>query len=132
MSQPLIRIENADVALGGRTVLHSINWRLEPGQNWAILGGNGSGKSTFLRLVRGELWPIPRRGKRFYALDGTEQTSAVGIKEKIGWVSPELQERYLQQEWNLTAWQVVQTGFRNTDFVYEKLTRQERARAASM
>src|SRR5437773_3058421 len=132
MSQPLIRIEKADVAIGRRTILRNINWRLEPGENWAILGGNGSGKSTFLRLVCGELWPMPRRGQRFYALDGAEQTSAIGIKERIGWVSPELQERYLQQEWTLTGRQVVQTGFRNTDFVYQKLTQEEQARAASI
>jgi molybdate transport system ATP-binding protein len=132
MSLQLVRIENADVALGRRTILRNINWRLEPGENWAILGGNGSGKSTFLRFVRGELWPMPGHGQRFYALDGAEQTSAIGIKEKIGWVSPELQERYLQQEWTLTGRQVVQTGFRNTDFVYEKLTREEQTRAASI
>jgi molybdate transport system ATP-binding protein len=101
-----------------------------PGQHWAILGGNGSGKSTFLRLVRGELWPTPgSRGRRKYAFDDEEQTTAVGIKEKIALVSPEAQARYLQQEWKLTGLGVVHSGFGGGDYAYRRLTSSELKRA---
>lgn len=123
MTAPLIRLENVDVALDGRTILHGIRWRLMHGEHWAILGGNGSGKSTFLKLIRGELWPAPgSAGRRFYSFDGDEQTSAVGIREKIALVSPEVQGRYLQQEWKLNGLQVIHSGADGGDYVYQRLT----------
>ena len=120
MTQPLVKLDDVDAALDGRLILQGIQWQLMPGEHWAILGGNGSGKSTFLKLIRGDLWPAPGRGQRSYVFDGEEQTSAVGVREKIALVSPELQERYLQQEWTLTAWQVIQTGFFASDYLYER------------
>src|SRR5437762_13419103 len=102
MTKPLILFQDVKVVLNGQTILRDLNWQLRAGEHWAIRGGNGSGKSTLLKLIRAELWPAPGGGRRIYAFDGEEQTSAVGIKEKIGMVSPELQDRYLQQEWVLT------------------------------
>ena len=122
MTQPLVRLENVDVALDGKTILRGVSWQLRPGEHWAMLGGNGSGKSTLLRLIRGESWPAPGRGRRVYALDGGEQTSAVGVKEAMPLVSPELQQRYLQQEWRLTGRQVIESGFGGGDYVYQRLT----------
>src|SRR5881396_153535 len=110
MTLPLVSLENVDVVLDGQTILRGISWRLMPGEHWAILGGNGSGKSTFLRLVRGELWPAPGRGKRTYAVNGKEQSTAVGVKAAMALVSPELQQRYLREEWRLTGRQVIESG----------------------
>ncbi len=132
MTKPLIQLENVDVVLDGQTILRGVNWRLRPGEHWAVLGGNGAGKSTFLRLVRGELWPAPGRGRRIYRFDGDEQTTAVGVRERIGSVSPELQQRYLQQEWRLTGLQVVLSGFFNTDYVHQRPDARQRARAVAL
>jgi len=132
MTPPLIRLENVDVVLKGATILRGINWRLRPGEHWAILGGNGSGKSTLLKLIRAELAPAPGRGHRVYAFDGDEQATAVGIKEKIALVSPELQGRYLHQEWMLTGWQVIQSGFHGGDYVYQKPPARQLALARSI
>jgi len=129
---PLIQLENVDVALDGKTILRDINWRLRSGEHWAILGGNGSGKSTLLKLIRGELWPAPGRGRRIYAFDGDEQTTAVGTKEKIAVVSPELQSRYLQQEWKLNGLQVIHSGFGGGDYVYQRPTNAQRVEAAAI
>ena len=132
MTLPLIQLEHVGVALDGKIILRDINWRLLPGEHWAILGGNGSGKSTLLKLIRGELWPAPGRGRRVYGFDGEEQTTAVGIKEKIALVSPELQSRYLQQEWNLNGLQVIHSGFGGGDYVYQRLSNAQREKAAAI
>ncbi len=132
MPLPLIKLEDVDVALDGKTILRDISWRLLPGEHWAILGGNGSGKSTLLKLLRGELCPAPGRGRRVYGFDGDEQTTAVDIKEKIAVVSPELQSRYLQQEWRLNGLQVIHSGFGGGDYVYERLTNAQRRQAANI
>jgi len=124
---PLVRLHNASVSLGGVRVLHGLTWSLRRGQHWAVLGANGSGKSTFLRLVRGELWPdAVDGGSRVYAFDGRQQASPVGLRERIALISPELQERYLQQDWSLTVEQVVASGFALTDYMHHKLDSTQR------
>ena len=51
-------------ARGTRTVLHELEWRIAPGERTGILGVNGVGKSTLLKLVTGEVQPTTGRVKR--------------------------------------------------------------------
>ena len=53
----LIRLENVSLARQGKTSLSDLNWTVEKGQTWAILGLNGAGKSTLLRLLTAEFFP---------------------------------------------------------------------------
>jgi ATP-binding cassette subfamily F protein uup len=50
-------IEGVTVALGGRTLLDDVTWRLGPGDRVGLLGPNGAGKTTVLRLLTGDLSP---------------------------------------------------------------------------
>ncbi|MEO8427031.1 MAG: ATP-binding cassette domain-containing protein [Verrucomicrobiota bacterium] len=121
--EALIQIKDVNVTLAGRKVLSRITWRLLPDEHWVFVGPNGSGKSTLLKLIRGELWPDPAgHGSRTYAFDGDPHPSAIGVREKIALVSPELQERYLQQDWSLSGQEMILTGFLNTDLLYQKPT----------
>lgn len=54
---PLVEVENANVVIAGNGILHDINWCLYRGECHVVSGANGSGKSTFLRLVTGEQPP---------------------------------------------------------------------------
>ena len=45
----LIRLENVSLTRQGKTLLSNLNWTVEKGQSWAILGLNGAGKSSFDR-----------------------------------------------------------------------------------
>jgi molybdate transport system ATP-binding protein len=130
VTAPLVELNNADVSLQGSRVLAGINWRLFPGQHWAVLGGNGSGKSTFLKLVRGEIWPEPGRGVRIYRLGDGKQRTAVGVKEQMPLVSPEAQDRYLQIEWTHRVREVIYSGFAGTDYLFRKPTATQRAIAS--
>jgi molybdate transport system ATP-binding protein len=124
--QPLIELHRVDVKLDGTRVLRNVTWALRRGEHWMIRGANGSGKSTFLRLLRGEVWPAPKRGDRIYRLDGTTQMTAIEVRRHIALVAPESQERYLQQEWRMTARDVIHTGFAQSDMLYVKLTREQK------
>jgi molybdate transport system ATP-binding protein len=132
MDDALIELREVDVALGGHRVLRGISWQLRCGQHWMIHGPNGSGKSTFLRLLRGEVWPAPNRGERLYRLDGATQMTAIEVRRHITLVSPETQERYLQQEWRMTARDVIHTGFAQSDLLYVKLTRAQSRRVETL
>jgi molybdate transport system ATP-binding protein len=90
----LVKISNTDLYRDYRPVIRNLNWTIERGENWAVLGANGSGKSTVLSLIYGDLHPalggtVQRRGL-------THGTHIATWKHRVGWVSPELQaDHYL-------------------------------------
>ncbi|HEY0485268.1 MAG TPA: ABC-F family ATP-binding cassette domain-containing protein [Mycobacteriales bacterium] len=47
-------VEDVTVAVGDRTLLDDVTWRLGPGDRIGIVGVNGSGKTTLLRLLARE------------------------------------------------------------------------------
>jgi molybdate transport system ATP-binding protein len=130
MDAPLIEFDNLEVCLDGRRVLRNVSWRLWSGQHWAVLGANGAGKSTFLKLIRAEISPVPRKGRRIYRLDGQPQRTAVGVKERIPLVSPEAQDRYLQLDWKRRVGEVIHSGFAGADYAYGELRAVQRQLAA--
>jgi ATP-binding cassette subfamily F protein uup len=50
-------VEDVTVSLGDRTLLKDVTWRLGPGDRFGLLGANGAGKTTMLRLLLGEVKP---------------------------------------------------------------------------
>ena len=54
----LIRLEQASTGYGERLVLERIDFTLVPGERIGLLGLNGAGKSTFIKLLAGELPPF--------------------------------------------------------------------------
>ena len=55
LPNPLLQLDKADLGYGGEPVLHGINLSLESGARYGLLGVNGSGKSTFIKTLAGEL-----------------------------------------------------------------------------
>jgi iron complex transport system ATP-binding protein len=51
----MIEANNVKVSLGGRPILHGIDFTARAGEITAIVGPNGSGKSTFLKALSGDL-----------------------------------------------------------------------------
>ena len=51
----LLKLEQASVGYDGTAILSQIDFSLIPGERIGLLGLNGAGKSTFIRLLAGEL-----------------------------------------------------------------------------
>ncbi|MDQ7000982.1 MAG: ATP-binding cassette domain-containing protein [Mariprofundus sp.] len=64
---PLLRLNKASAGYGDSTILHAISLSLLPGERIGLLGPNGEGKSTLIKLMAGEL--IPQQGSRNSARD---------------------------------------------------------------
>src|SRR3954468_8755091 len=59
MSEPLLRISRLEVGYGAARVLNSVDLSVEPQQIVGLIGRNGAGKTTMLRVVSGL---VRRRG----------------------------------------------------------------------
>ena len=53
----MIQASNISLAFGGRTLYKDVNLKFTKGNCYGIIGANGAGKSTFLKILTGELEP---------------------------------------------------------------------------
>jgi ATP-binding cassette subfamily F protein uup len=63
----LLRFENIKLEFGEQVILRDAEFSIEPGERVCLIGRNGSGKSTTLKLIMGEMEPdqgeiIPKAG----------------------------------------------------------------------
>ena len=47
----IIDLQNVSYRKNGKMILNGVNWQVENGEHWIILGLNGSGKTTLLNLI---------------------------------------------------------------------------------
>jgi ATP-binding cassette, subfamily F, member 3 len=55
LPRPLLALENQSAGYNGAALLERVNLTLAPGARVALLGRNGAGKSTYMKLLAGEL-----------------------------------------------------------------------------
>jgi molybdate transport system ATP-binding protein len=88
----LLSLANVDLYVEYRPVLEDLNWQLRRGEHWAIFGANGAGKSSFLKLLYGDL--APALGGTIARTGFPRGTPIAEWKSQVGFVSPELQSTY--------------------------------------
>ncbi len=116
----------ASVRRDGKWVLRDICWELLPGQRWALLGENGSGKTQLLKLLSGDVWPTPGaettpRAPRAYR-SGREPVELIEAKRRIAYLGAEQQDKYARYGWNLRVRDLVATGLHGSDLLLLTVT----------
>ena len=125
----MLDLDNATVFIDRLEVLHNISWCMHQGENWRITGANGSGKSTFLRLLAGDEF-VAAGGSLEYWLpsQGGHVNTLEAVRKGVRLVSDLSQALY---GYSLNALDMVCTGFDNSIGVYRRFSEAERAEAKS-
>jgi ATPase subunit of ABC transporter with duplicated ATPase domains len=53
----MLAVHDLRLQFGGRTLFDDVNLKFTPGNCYGIIGANGAGKSTFLKILSGEISP---------------------------------------------------------------------------
>jgi ABC transport system ATP-binding/permease protein len=57
LGKKVVEIKNAGMKMGGKVLFQAFNFKFEPGRKIGVVGANGTGKTTLLKMILGELPP---------------------------------------------------------------------------
>ena len=120
-----LELEHVNVARGDNVVLHDINLKVEAGEHIAILGPNGCGKSTLIKTMTCECYPLALDGTRV-SIFGRERWDLTELKKRLGVVSAELPGKPTLKTSGRDA---VLTGFFSSSTLWPNLTVTDEMRA---
>lgn len=127
MAEPVVELEGVCFCRKERTILSDVSWTIETGAHWALLGANGSGKTSLLKILTGYAWPtfgsVKVLGERFGATDVPR------LRQVIGWVSSAMTQRLPAQD---AAIDVVASGLDASVGLYRHISDEERAKAVAV
>jgi iron complex transport system ATP-binding protein len=89
MKPPLLDLRNVTVARGERNALTDFTLRVEQGEHACILGPNGCGKSTLIKTLTRECYPLALEGTSMSIL-GKDRWDVAELRSHLGIVSPDL------------------------------------------
>ncbi len=114
MNNAVLKLNNVSLTKSGNLILKDLNWEVKKGENWVILGSNGSGKTMMLKMLSGFIWPS--KGDIFVLGKKFGQVDLSILRQTIGWVSFDLQQKMLE----IKAFDVVLSGYFASIGLYQK------------
>ena len=118
---PWLDIKDVEAWLGPTQVFRSLTLRLMQGENTAILGPNGSGKTALVKLISRNIYPIVKRGSTI-KIFGNQIIKLNQLRSRIGVVSTDLEVRTPDF---ISAKDVVLSGFYGSIGITRKLRQKE-------
>jgi zinc transport system ATP-binding protein len=120
MSEPVIFCDQLCVELGGMKVLQGLSLSVHEGDFLAVLGPNGGGKTTLLRVILGLEKPTSGTVTVFGAPPGF-------ASHQIGYVPQRL---FFDREFPISTWEVVMMGRLSRRKLLQRYGRADREKAA--
>jgi iron complex transport system ATP-binding protein len=124
-SEPFLQLSHVNVARGENVVLHDVNLSVNAGEHIAILGPNGCGKSTLIKTITCECYPIVQPETEV-SIFGRSRWDLTELKKRLGVVSTELPGK---QTLTTTGRDAVLTGFFSSSTLWPNLTVTDEMRA---
>jgi iron complex transport system ATP-binding protein len=125
--KPVLEISGLKIRRGGVMILDGVDWRVERGQHWVILGANGSGKTSLLSALTGYLTPtagtISLLGKTYGRSDWRE------LRKQVGIVSSSIRQMMAEDE---PALETVASGKYAMIDLWKRLTKVEKDAAMKL
>ncbi|MBN1972242.1 MAG: ABC transporter ATP-binding protein [Sedimentisphaerales bacterium] len=120
LMKTIVKLKNIRFERNDRTILKDISWTIEQNQHWALLGANGSGKTSLLKIITGYEWPtegsVQVLGRRYGKCNLRE------LRKHIGWVSIALENKLPEND---SAVDIVASGFDASMGLFRDITENE-------
>lgn len=100
----MISVNNVTLQFGGRVLFENVNLKFTKGNCYGIIGANGAGKSTFLRILSGELEPnkgdvtIDKNERMSVLMQNQNAYDAYSVRETVMWGHKRLMEVAKERE----------------------------------
>jgi len=125
---PLIELRKVTVARGENIALRDISLTIGSGEHVAILGPNGCGKSTLIKTITRECYPLAQPGSSVSIL-GQSTWNVFDLRNFLGIVSNDLMTQCTRE---ITGFDIVLSGFFSSIGIWpnHQVTDEMRAKAA--
>ena len=119
----MITVSDLEIQFGKRTLFQDVNLKFTPGNCYGVIGANGAGKSTFLRILSGDLEPT--RGTVMF---GPGERLSVLKQDHFAYDECTVLDTVLQG--HLKLWEVMQE--KNAIYIKENFSDEDGIRAAEL
>ena len=123
----ILSVARLRIERNGTVILADVNWQVNAGEHWVILGANGSGKTSLLSALTGYLMPtageITLLGETYGQSDWRE------LRKRIGLVSSSVRRLMADGE---PALETVASGRHAMVDFWGRMTRAEKTAAAKL
>ena len=107
MAEKIVEMRSVSVVRGGKYILKDIDMDITASENLAIIGPNGSGKTSFVKLLTGENKPYYDE-RTVMRLFGKERWNIFELRNRLGIVSMDLQRMFSD---TTKVYEVILSGF---------------------
>ena len=126
-SPALLELRNISVMRGQKVALHGINLRVGLNEHVAVLGPNGCGKSTLIKTITRECYPVANNGSSITIL-GERSWNVFELRSLLGIVSNDLMASCTGEP---TGLDVVLSGFFSSTRIFPNHTVDPKQRAVA-
>lgn len=121
MQKPIIFFDNVSLRYENTLVLNNITLRIDQGEHCVILGANGSGKSSLIKLINCELYPSYKDELFTREILGCERWVVTELRKHLGVVTNDLHTRFAFESGYLSGFETVLSGCNGTIGLFDHL-----------